>query len=84
MFGIIFSQQAAKFLRQAEKTLARRIAQKLERLKTEPIIHDSKKIVGKDRRFRVRVGDYRILYVIVLESQQILIERIDKRSRVYQ
>jgi len=84
MFTIVFSKQAAKFLRTAERTVTRRILQKLEGLKEEPVSHDAKKIVGKDRYFRVRVGDHRILYTVMYESQTILIDRIDKRSRVYQ
>jgi len=33
-------------------------ARKIERLREEPILSDTKKIVGSRSLFRVRVGDY--------------------------
>ena len=36
-----------------------------------------------EKIFRVRVGSYRILYVVDFEKQLIVIDSVDKRSRVY-
>ena len=83
MFEVVLSNQASKFIKKADKILAKRLIEKLEALKVEPISHDSKKIVGRDL-FRVRVGDYRILYTVMFDSNKILIDKIDKRSRVYE
>ena len=49
----------------------------------DPVPHDAKKCVGDVADFRVRVGDYRILYDIFWEKQVIIIVKIDKRSKVY-
>ncbi len=83
MFEIVLSNQATKFIKKADKALVKRIIEKLESLKIEPISHDSKKIIGRDL-FRIRVGDYRILYDVRFSSKKILVDRIDKRSRVYE
>jgi len=46
---------------------------------------DVKKIMSrKEKLYRVRVGDYRILYEIYPEKKVVLIVNIDKRSRIYE
>lgn len=81
MFEVALSNQASKCMRDADKVLAKRLIQKLEKLKKEPIGHDSKRIIGHDL-FRVRVGKYRILYAARYEENKIVIEKIDHRERV--
>lgn len=84
MFDIKYSRQAAKFLRSLDKTNVSRIFKKLEKLKQSPILHDSKTVVGySENLYRVRVGNYRILYEVDYNGNLIGIIKIDKRSRVY-
>ena len=84
MFVVEYSQQALKFLKKADKILVERLLRKIRELKTEPVTHDSKSIQGyKEKLFRVRVGDYRILYEIEYSNNKIGIIKIDKRERVY-
>ena len=57
---------------------------KIEKLKIKPIIHNTKTIEGyEERLFRVRVGDYRILYEVEYPNNKLGIIKIDKRPRVY-
>jgi len=84
MFDVNYSNQAAKFLKSSEKVVAARLIKKIEELQKEPIIHDSKLIVGsKEKLFRVRVGDYRILYEVDYTNKMVGIVRINKRARAY-
>ena len=83
MFEIVLSKQAAKFIKRSDTVLIKRLVQKLESLKTEPIGHDAKRIIRKELLFRVRVGDHRILYAVKYEQKKILIEKIDHRERIY-
>jgi mRNA interferase RelE/StbE len=83
MFQIETSNQSKNFLKKCDKILYQRIIDKIELLKTEPVPHDSKRVVGEKRCFRVQIGDYRILYDIIWEKRVILIAKIDKRSKVY-
>ncbi len=84
MFNVSYSKQARKFLSQAERILAKRLVQKIEQIKEKPFIHDTKTVEGyKEKLFRVRVGDYRILYEVDHKNQLIGIVKIDHRSRVY-
>ncbi|MBI2583411.1 MAG: type II toxin-antitoxin system RelE/ParE family toxin [Candidatus Aenigmarchaeota archaeon] len=85
MFEVRYSNQAAKFLRKADKSLVKRITTKVEEIKADPsMIRDSKVLEGyKEKLFRIRVGDYRILYEIDYDNKIIGIVKIDRRERVY-
>ena len=84
MFSVEFGSEAKRFLKKADKEIARRIIHKIEKLKTEPFPSDVKRVVGKkDKIFRVRVGDYRIQYSVFYEKNIIFISDIDKRERTY-
>mgnify|MGYP001561785929 CR=1 FL=1 len=83
MHEIVLSNQAAKFIKRADTVLAERLINKLEALKREPVGHDSKRIIGREL-FRVRVGNYRILYAVQYDQNTIFVEKIDHRERVYE
>ena len=84
MFDISYSRQAIKFLKKLDTTLILRILENIDKLKDTPVMHDSKILEGyNERLFRVRVGDYRILYEIDHKDNIIGIVKINKRSRVY-
>lgn len=83
-FRIEVDRQPLKFMKKADAILAKRILKKIDELKNNPVPHDSKRVVNrKETTFRVRVGDYRMLYVIFYEEKYIFISKIDKRQRVY-
>tara|TARA_Y100000310_G_scaffold292849_1_gene321951 strand:- start:258 stop:518 length:261 start_codon:yes stop_codon:yes gene_type:complete len=86
MLSVRFERPAEKFvLRFKDKTLIKRIFKKIEELKEEPFPSDAVRVeeYKKDKVFRVRVGDYRILYYVDYEKSLIAIINIDKRSKVY-
>jgi len=84
MFEIKYSNQANKFLKKADKVLLIRLIKKIEEIKKQPIIHDTKTVEGyEEKLFRIRVGDYRILYEVDYKLNKIGIIKIDKRSKVY-
>ncbi len=84
MYEAAYSNQARKFLKSADKSLSKRFLKKIDELIEKPFIHDSKTVEGsKEKLFRVRVGDYRILYEIDYQENIIGIVKIDKRPRAY-
>jgi len=83
-YELYFSTRASKYLKKLNKTTQTRITEKLESLTRDPYPSDIRKIMGrKEKLFRIRVGNYRILYEVYEEEQTLLIINIDKRSRVY-
>jgi len=84
MFNIEFSNLAKKFLKKADKELSKRLLEKIEKLAKDPFPTDVKRIVNrKEKVFRVRLGDYRIQYVVLYDKNLIFISDIDKRPRAY-
>ncbi len=77
--------------RSAEKELAKlpddvlaRIVAKLEKLATDPRPNGCEKLKGGSGEYRVRVGDYRAVYVIDDVQRLVLVTRIRHRREVYE
>jgi len=85
VLGIYLSNKTKKFLKKVDKLTFERVFNKIKELALDPYPSDAKRVIGrKEKVFRVRIGDYRILYVVYLDKNSILIVNIDKRSKVYE
>ena len=84
-FSISFGPQADKFIAKLDNQTKERIRDKIEKLQEDPFPTEVERVESykKEKIFRVRMGDYRILYVVRFETKMILIARIDKRERAY-
>jgi len=60
------------------------IAEKIDDLASNPYSTDAKKLKNGNGRFRIRVGDYRIIYKIQDNELVILIVKIAHRREVYE
>ena len=81
---IQFSKKAIKFLKKLNKEQSRWINMKIKGLINNSVPSDSKTVVGyKELIYRIRIGDYRVLYEIDNKGQIIGIIKIDKRGRAY-
>jgi mRNA interferase RelE/StbE len=84
MFDIKFNSRCQKILKKYHKEVRTRILNKIILLRNEPVPSDAKKIINvKGKMFRIRIGDYRVLYVINFKDKEIYISNIDKRERIY-
>jgi len=83
-FKISYDSQPLKFLNKQEIKVSKRIISKINILIDNPVPHNSKRIEGIEIPvFRIRVGDYRILYRINYKTDYLIILKIDKRGKVY-
>ena len=80
---IEFGTKALKFLSKLEKVSKERVFKRIKELCEDPFPSDVKKLKGEKDVYRIRIGDFRVLYRIIPEDDTILIFRVDKRSRVY-
>ena len=84
MFNLFLGPQPERFLKKAEKELRQRIWKKLDELKLNPFPSEVVRVVGrKEKAFRVRVGFYRIQYLVFQNKKEIAVFGIDKRERAY-
>jgi len=63
--------------------LIARIAPRLEKLASNPHPPGCKKLKGGDKEWRIRVGDYRVVYTIDDANSLVEVTRIRHRSEVY-
>lgn len=77
------TKSAAKDLRGIDRQWIPRILAVIESLETEPRPVGCRKLVGSEHTYRVRVGDYRVIYEIQDERLIILVVRIRHRRDVY-
>ena len=85
-YEVLVSQTAAKELKALEQNLQSRIKKKLMELAEDPSNRsgrlDIKKLTATKRNYyRLRVGDYRIIFFT--EGVSIKVAKISKRSDVY-
>ncbi len=77
------SKRALRELESLDMVMKRRVVLKLEELAEDPFPRGVVKLQGRDGVYRVRVGDYRILYEVVATERMVLVDKIDHRSGVY-
>ncbi len=85
MFNLELANPTKRFLRKCDPILYERLMSEIKLIAVNPFPSDVKRVAGrKEKVFRVRVGDYRIQYVVIFERNIILITDVDKRSHAYE
>ena len=82
-YSISFKRSVEKDLRHLPRDLISRVMEKIENLKSEPFPAQSIRISGAERLYRLRVGDYRIVYEVDSKRREITIHHVRDRSVVY-
>lgn len=83
IYRIEVKSQAEKALAKIPNPYRRRLVKAIDGLARDPRPVGSVKLAGIDEAYRVRVGDYRIVYEIVDDVLTIYIVRIAHRRDVY-
>ncbi|MFD2116313.1 type II toxin-antitoxin system RelE/ParE family toxin [Paenibacillus yanchengensis] len=85
MYKLIFDKNVEKFLKKQDNTVRLRIRNALLELAENPYrASQVKRLVGRERQFRKRVGEYRIIYEIVDQQLVILVLKVSNRGSAYQ
>ena len=83
-YSVELKASARKELERLPTQLIERIFPKLESLAVEPRPVGCKKLKGGQGEWRIRVGEYRVVYTIDDEQMLISVTRIRHRSEVYE
>jgi mRNA interferase RelE/StbE len=83
-YRVVLTASAEKELNKLSSRLIERIVPRLESLGSDPRPRGCKKLKGGEREWRIRVGDYRMVYTV--DDAELLVEvtRIRHRSEVYE
>ncbi len=82
-FKILIKPSAAKELEDIDgKPDRRRVAQRIQDLATDPRPPGCEKLSGEDK-YRVRQGDYRIVYAVDDRKSVVTVVKVGHRKEVY-
>jgi mRNA interferase RelE/StbE len=85
MFAIEYSKDARKTLKTMPRNTARLIMEKIEALANDPLApNNNVKKLTNHPGFRLRVGDWRVVYTVHEQILLIAVVRIASRGEVYQ
>ncbi len=82
-YRITIAPAAARQLRKFDPQVRRRIQAALELLSSNPRPPAATQLVGGAGEWRVRTGDYRIVYEIKEEELVVLVLRVGHRREIY-
>jgi mRNA interferase RelE/StbE len=82
-FRVEWKKSTRKDLRRLPVAAVNRVLETVEALTTNPFPHGVEKLSGSEHAYRIRLGDYRIIYEVVNEAGLVEIQRVRHRKDVY-
>jgi mRNA interferase RelE/StbE len=82
-YSVVLRPAAVRDLKGLSSEVQSRIEAAIDRLKENPRPPGSKKLVGFENEWRLRAGDYRVLYIIDDAARRVTVARIAHRREAY-
>jgi mRNA interferase RelE/StbE len=84
LYDVHWKESAKKELKNLDKQIIKRLLENITQLAENPRPLTCKKLQGADNLYRVRVGDYRVVFSIDDKVLIIEIIRVGHRRKIYQ
>jgi len=82
-YRVVFRPSVEKDLRSLPREVIARVFKRVEALKDDPFPRQSTKLAGAEQLYRLRIGDYRVIYGIDKEARQVIVHYVRHRRDVY-
>ncbi len=82
-YSILLAPPGERQLKAFAPTVQKRLVKRLKSLQNNPGPQGVKKLAGEDDLYRIREGDYRIVYTIQDKELIVLVVKIADRKEVY-
>ena len=82
-YSIAWKRSATQELKRLPREIVGRIVKAVEQLSTDPYPSGVRKLVGSEHTYRIRVGDYRVIYDVMASALVIEIIRVGHRRDIY-
>jgi mRNA interferase RelE/StbE len=82
-YKVTFKASVSKDLTDLPKNVIARVWQRFELLKQQPFPRQALKLEGSEGLFRLRVGEYRIIYGVDVQAKEVVIHHVRHRREVY-
>ena len=83
-YSIVFARSASKELEALDPTVIRRVVPRIFALAEDPRPAGSKKLSGPTDSWRIRVGDYRVVYRVDDSVGTVTVMVVRHRSKAYE
>lgn len=83
VYTLKYRPAALRQLQKLDKKVQARLKPKITELANQPRPHGYLKLQGFENRYRIRVGDYRVIYEIYDDILQVLIVKVGPRKDIY-
>ena len=83
MYSVVFLETAWKELQRLPSPVQRRIERAIDALAEVPRPPACTKLVGEEDLYRIRVGDYRVIYQLRDDRLLVVVVRVGPRGSVY-
>ena len=82
-YAVSFARSARKELEGLPADLAVRVFGRIESLARDPRPRGSRKLSGSESDFRIRIGDYRVIYSVDDEARRVDVVAVRHRRDAY-
>jgi mRNA interferase RelE/StbE len=84
VYSIVYSKEATRSLQRMPRNTAQLIREKLEKISTDPFADhpNVEKLQGREG-YRLRVGDWRVIYRVQSQQLTIIVLKVASRGEVY-
>lgn len=82
-FRIEWKKSTKKDLRKLPPHEVERITAAVDGLAESPFPHGVEKLTGSEHAYRIRIGEYRVIYEVFASLNRIEIQRVRHRKEVY-
>ena len=82
-YEILWKSSAERELRNIDSSTIPRIIEAIELLADNPFPSQCRKLRGSERNYRIRVGDYRVIYQVDVKTKVIIIFHVRHRKEAY-
>ena len=86
MYSVVLSAEAEEIYASADQALAKKLARCFEQLEQNPRFYPNIKPLKGDLAgyYRYRIGDYRVIYQVNDETNEVIVNNIAHRRDVYE
>jgi mRNA interferase RelE/StbE len=83
-YNVVITRGAGRDLDRLDRAVLTRVAREIDALSTEPRPMGCRKLVNQVSLWRVRVGDWRVLYEIDDAARTVRVVAVRHRSKAYE
>jgi len=82
-YKVQWKRSAERDLRRLDPQQIPRIIQAVDSLTADPFRRGYRKLRGVERAYRIRVGDYRVVYQVDMKAEIVIIYHVRHRGEAY-